>query len=92
MGCTKPDLFYDRNSASVSKPYIKQVINGQLKVEYHLKWQRNLDRDVSRTGQGGNKLWTYRTFKQEHGTEPYISSILLASKLLCKIKVLCGAS
>ena len=61
-------------------------------VEYHLKWRRNLDRDVSWTGQGGNKLRTYRTFKQEHGTEPYISSILPSRHRSSYAKFRCGVA
>ena len=87
-----PDSFYDRTSASVSKAYVRQVIKGQLEVEYHLKWRRNLDRDVSRTGQGGNKLRTYGTFKQEHGTEPYISSILPSRHRSSYAKIRCGVA
>ena len=35
-----------------------------------------LDNDVSKSGQGGNKVRTYRLFKYEFYTEPYVMCIM----------------
>ena len=71
-----PDLFYGRNGCSFSNAYVMQVLKGQLEVDYILKWYSDLDRNETRTGQGGMELRTYRTFKHECGLETFIFSIL----------------
>ena len=67
------DLYFDRRRYLVSKDYVKQTIKQNIHDEYFMKWHNDLERNISRTGFGGNKLRTYRTFKHDYGIETYVS-------------------
>ena len=57
-----------------------------------MKWHNELERNLSRSGLGGNKLRTYRTFKHSHDTEKYISSILPWRHRSAYAKFRCGVA
>ena len=47
-------------------------------VDTQRKWQTKLNTDIAVRGPeaGGNKLRTYRKFKQQYTTEPYVNIII----------------
>ena len=50
------------------------VIDANLKMFYDKCWQEKLQAEFAVRGEthGGNKLRTYRTFKNTYSTEPYV--------------------
>ena len=52
---------------------ILRTVNTQLQLYYDKKWRDKLENEFARRGQdaGGNKLSTYRRFKESYSTEPY---------------------
>jgi hypothetical protein len=62
----RPSLFYK------SKPNVKKYLLSKLRIKYEAIWRQELYRDIS--GQGyGNKLRTYRLFKNTFNFEHYLS-------------------
>ena len=57
-----------------------------------MKRHNDLERSISRTGLGGNKLRTYRTFKHDCGTETYVSSSLPGRHMSAYAKFKCGVA
>ena len=53
------------------------VIDANLKMFYDNCWQEKLQAEFAVRGEthGGNKLRTYRTFKNTYSTEPYVRII-----------------
>jgi len=55
---------------------LTQRLHNKLKSDYETHWKAALDTDSSVNRQsGGNKLRTYRTFKQNFGTEAYLTEV-----------------
>ena len=56
---------------------ILRTVNAQLQLYYNKKWKDKLEDEFARRGQdaGGNKLRTYRRFKESYSTEPYVKII-----------------
>lgn len=79
-----------KKCCSVLKAYVKQVFIGQLQCDFIWKRHSDLDRNEARTGQGGNKERTYRTVKQEYGSETYTFSILPIRHRNAYTKLRCG--
>ena len=54
------------------------VIDANLKIFYDKCWQEKLQAEFAVRGEthGGNKLRTYRTFKNTYSTEPYVRIIV----------------
>ena len=54
------------------------VIDANLKMFYDNCWQEKLQAEFAVRGEthGGNKLRTYRTFKNTYSTEPYVLSLV----------------
>ena len=58
---------------------LKHVISTCEKLYFDVykdKWENELNRERARRGNGHNKLRTYRTFKQNFETEPYVKFIM----------------
>ena len=54
------NLFYDRSDSVVAKDYVKQKFKKKtIHNEYIIRWHNELERNLSRSGLGGNKLRTY---------------------------------
>ena len=53
---------------------ILRTVNSQLQLYYDKMWKDKLEDELARRGQdaGGNKLRTYRRFKERYSTEPYV--------------------
>ena len=61
----------------LSQDQVKAKIQETLFTDLFRKWQDDLNRDCSRQGIGGNKLRTYRTFKDTSVDELYLHLPLL---------------
>ena len=55
-------------------------------------WRQELEREQARRGPGRNKLRTYRTFKRDYGTEPYVKTLLPAAQRGALAKLRCGTA
>ena len=87
------NMFYDKNGIAVAKDYVEQKIRQTIHDEYIIRWNNELERNLSGSGLGGNKLRTYnRTFKHVYGTETYISNILPRSHRSTYAKFRCGVA
>ena len=64
--CNIANIFFDRSTYLVAKDCVKQKIKQNIHDEYIMKRHNELKRNLSRSGLGGNKLRTYRTFKLRH--------------------------
>lgn len=69
-------LYDTADSTFVSKHFIKSEIQENLRITERDKWHEDLNRNSARHGTGGNKLRTYRKFKQVYGTENYVTCLL----------------
>ncbi len=69
-------------------------IDAQLKIMHEDQWREQLMRDVAINGaqHGGNKLRTYRTFKQEYKTETYVQIIRQKKFRSAYAKFRCGVA
>ena len=67
-------------------------VDTQLHDLYEQKWQTKLNTDIAVRGPeaGGNKLRTYRKFKQQYTTEPYVN-IIIAKKNIDRLMQNLGA-
>ena len=86
------NLFRDRSNVIVAKDDVKQKIKQTIHDQYIINWYNGLERILSRSGLGGNKLRTYRTFKYVYGTETYISRILPRRHRSAYAKFRCGVA
>ena len=61
---------------------------------YEQRWQTKLNTDIAVRGPeaGGNKLRTYRKFKQQYTTEPYVNSIIAKKHRSAYAKFRCGVA
>jgi hypothetical protein len=75
FGCIDALLQYlnvNSNFLLKSKPNVKKYLLSKLRIKYEAIWRQELYRDIS--GQGyGNKLRTYRLFKNTFNFEHYLS-------------------
>ena len=55
-----------------------RTVNNQLHVYYEKCWKDKLNAEFARAGQdaGGNKLRTYRRFKESYTTEQYVEIVI----------------
>ena len=60
--------------------------------EFLTEWNEDLMRVNARRGNGGNKLRTYRKFKQVFETETYIKTSMLHSRRSALAKFRCGVA
>ena len=59
---------------------------------YSDKWKQDLNRTTARNGTGGNKLRTYRKFKQMHTTENYLKGLVPRAHRSAFAKFRCGVA
>ena len=69
------NYFWDVGVEHISKAFIKQQVKNTVFDDFKVKWRPYLERNNALRGTGGNKLRTYRLFKQSYGKEQYISCI-----------------
>ncbi len=69
-------------------------IDMKLKSMHETQWRQKLMTNVARHGaqHGGNKLRTYRTFKQDYKTEPYVHIITQKKYRSAYAKFRCGVA
>jgi hypothetical protein len=72
----RPFLCEIHNVILVGKQSVKKMILELSWENYKCSWTDKLNTNIARTGQGGNKLRTYRTFKKEICKEPYVYGFL----------------
>ena len=73
---------------------ILRTVNAQLQLYYDKKWKHKLEDEFARRGQdaGGNKLRTYRRFKESYSTEPYVKIITQKKYRSAYSKFRCGVA
>lgn len=76
----------------VSKTFIRSEIQSNLQNIELGKWQQDLNRTSARNGTGGNKLRTYRKFKQIHKTENCLKGLLPRTHRTAFAKFRCGVA
>ena len=69
-------------------------VKTKLKSLHEVQWRDKLNSDVAKRGAsyGGNKLRTYRTFKQSYSTEPYVRIITHKRYRSAYAKFRCGVA
>ena len=69
-------------------------VDTQLHDLYEQKWQTKLNTDIAvrEPEAGGNKLRTYRKFKQHYRTEPYVNIIIAKKHRSAYAKFRCGVA
>ena len=77
------------NPGSVSTQYLCHVVKDQLQQRYEKIWHRDINDDVRKTANQGNKLRCYRTFKYIFKKEQYLSLIenRVARKAFTKLRI-----
>ena len=73
--CNLENKFLGVEIQHINKAFIKQNVKDKECGDFKVKWRQDLGRNNALRGTGGNKLRTYRLFKQDYGTEHYISCI-----------------
>ena len=69
-----------------------QAVDGSMLNKVKTKWTSELWREEAKTGNGRNKLRSFRHLKTEFCTEPYITSILPRSARSAFEKIRCGVA
>lgn len=67
---------YSTMNNNVCKKRMVDDIKKKMFEQFHYNWNETINRDTARYGNGGNKLRTYKTFKNEFKTEHYVKIIL----------------
>ena len=67
---------YTDSERSISKSALVKAIKDSSLERYKTQWIDSVNNDRSRNGQSGNKLRSYRLFKQSFSTEKYVTLIL----------------
>ena len=62
-------------AADINVKYMLDTILPRITQQFIDQWQIDVNRDESRTGNGGNKLRTYKTFKQTFQVETYCKTV-----------------
>ena len=83
---------WDADIRHINKRYIRQTVKDKVFNEYKEKWEQDLARNNGLRGVGGNKLRTYRLFKQDYKVEPYISCIRPKLQRSAFAKFRCGVA
>ena len=73
-------------------PTIRQTVKDKVFNGYKEKWEEDLARNNGLRESGGNKLRTYRLFKQDYKVEPYISYIRPKLQRSAFAKFRCGVA
>ena len=85
--------FYETEDITYgSKTFIRSEMQSNLQNIELGKWQQDLNRTSARNGIGGNKLRTYRKFKQIHKTENYLKGLLPRTNRSAFAKFRCGVA
>ncbi len=98
--CYRVELFYRKISMHhlLNESYdfnVKDVLEDikiVLSEFYEVNWFSKLTQDTARNGLGGNKLRTYRKFKNAITTEPYLKNVLNKRHRSALAKFRCGVA
>ena len=90
--CDIENSFWDADIRHINKRSIRQTVKDKVFNEYKEKWEQDLARNNGLRGVGGNKLRTYRLFKQDYKVEPYISCIRPKLQRSAFAKFRCGVA
>ena len=71
-----------------------RTVNSQLHVYYEKCWKDKLNAEFARAGQdaGGNKLRTYRRFKESYTIEQYVEIVIQKKYRSAYAKFRCGVA
>lgn len=72
----KHDLVYMSNILNYDVNHSLQRFDEYVYALYIDKWKAELARETAKRGTGGNKLRTYKLFKEEFETEAYVTQIM----------------
>ena len=75
-------LFSGVDFSVVNKGYVVASIQDSIHHTFLSKWSTDVNRDISQTRTGRNKLRTYKQFKQIYRTECYATMFLPFKRLL----------
>ena len=73
-----------------NKRLIQQNLEQAMSDNMENTWVQDLNRHSASTGTGRNKLRTYRTFKSQYKTEPYLNCIMPKTHRSAYAKFRCG--
>lgn len=85
-------VIWDVEIQHISKAFIKQNVKDSKFDDFKVKWRQDISRNSPLRGTGRNKLRTYRLFKHEYRTEPYISCIRPKLQRSAYAKYRCGVA
>ena len=88
------DHQYVCHAREVNIRSVMASINMELKCVFERQWKEKLNAEVSNRGEayGGNKLRTYRTFKQSYSTEQYVCIVTQKRYRSAYAKFRCGVA
>ena len=75
-------LFSGVDFSVVNKGYVVASIQDSIHHKFLSKWSTDVNRDISQTRTGRNKLRTYKQFKKIYRTECYATMFLPFKRLL----------
>lgn len=82
----------DLNTETPNKGIIQQRLQIDMLNTFENEWRQDLDRQTSVSGSGRNKLRTYRLFKTEYKTEPYLNCVMSKAHRSAYAKFRCGVA
>lgn len=86
------DSNLDLNTETPNKRIIQQRLQIDMLNTFENEWRQDLDRQTSLSGSGRNKLRTYRLFKTEYKTEPYLNCVMSKAHRSAYAKFRCGVA
>ncbi|XP_052217139.1 uncharacterized protein LOC127835010 [Dreissena polymorpha] len=75
--CMKVPLDISYSYSTSERKYITNNCIDDLFNDYKAVWLNNINREQAAHGRGGNKLRTYKLFKQTYNTESYVNNIII---------------
>ena len=81
---------YARTNSNICKRTLTDCIKRSALERFKRQWSDTINRNESRSGNGGNKLRTYKLFKQDFCTETYVTRAPHAdanAHLICHLHV-----
>lgn len=76
----------------IDTSFVVNSVLSKMFLSHVNKWRESLNADISRSGRGGNKLRTYRLFKDSYNTENYCKIPLPFSHRSAFAKFRCGVA
>ena len=88
----KLEIGYEATRNNISKSMFIHSVNSALTTLYNQKWQEQVNRPDARRQNGGNKLRTYKNFKDEFHTEDYVIKVKNRRARASLAKFRCGTA